>query len=312
MMTFADLRTEVLRWLDESAATATSASYLNVENAIRQAHTIRLTEDNWKFMLWPRVETFSTVGGQQIYSLHQEFMRPFSFRNTTQRVWLQETPGRNIEPLQLDPNNDLDSHRFSLWGRSPVQNQPTSASVLTIVSSSASDNTAAKAIVVTGDTADGVTSESLTPNGTTPVAGTTSFTQILSVTKSAAWAGTLTMTSNSAAVTNLKLFASEFGRSYPQIQLLYLPDSGDTIAYRFYRKPRALTRDNDLTDIPDPFERVLVFDALLLMGAYDNRLDGGRKQLWERMRDDLDFQLRASQMEGQSIGAEPKLIGGGI
>jgi hypothetical protein len=309
MRTFAQLRTEVLQWLDESAATSSSSSYLNVGYALKQAHTIRLTEDSWKFMLWPRWESFTTVAGQSSYSLHQEFHRPLIFKNTSRDVTLIETPSRNIENAGIDLIADTNTDRFQLWGRSPVLAQPTSASVIRIVSSSASDNTAAKAITITGDTASGVTSESITPNGTTPVSGTTSFTQILGVTKGAEWAGTLTMTSNSAAVTNLTLFPTEYGRSYPQLQYLGTPAAGETVQYRFYRKPRELANDNDLTDIPPPFERVLVFDALLLMGAYDNRLDGGRMALWTGMRNDLDFQLRQSQLEGQSLGAEGRFIG---
>ncbi len=306
--TFSDLRTEILQWLDESSATVASSSYLNVEYALKQAHTMRLTEDNWKFMLHPRAETFTTVSGQQTYSLHQTFLRPYTFRNTTQGTWLIETPSRNIEPTGVNLEDDVDSNRFCLWGKSPVQNQPSSASVITIVSSSASDTQATKAITILGDTADGVTSESITPTGTTPVAGTVSFTQILGVTKAAEWVGTMTMTSNSAAVTNLKLFATEYGRSYPQIQLLYLPTAGETISYRFYRTPKELVNDNDVTEIPPPFERILVFDALLQMGAYDNRLDGGRMGLWMEMRDNLDLQLRQSQLEGQSLGAEGRYI----
>ena len=42
-LTLGDLRTEVLAWLDESAASSTSATYTNVTNALKQAHTIRLT-----------------------------------------------------------------------------------------------------------------------------------------------------------------------------------------------------------------------------------------------------------------------------
>lgn len=307
-MTFGDLRSEVLQWLDEAGAATTDSSYLNVEAALKEAHIVRLTQDNWKFMLWPRFETFSTVANQQIYSLHQEFLRPYAFRNTTRKTWLSETPSRNIEPDGIDYNQDTDTDRFALWGRSPVQNQPSSASVLTIVSSSASDASAAKAITVYGDTADGVTTESITPTGLTPVAGTTSFTQILGVTKGAEWVGTMTMTSNSGAVTNLKLFPTEYGRSYQQIQLLYLPTGDETIQYRFYRRPKDLTASNSLTDIPSPFERILVFDALLLMGAYDNRLDGGRRGLWSEMRDELDHQMRQTFMEGQSLGAEGRFI----
>ena len=308
-LTFGDLRTEALQWLDESNAATTSSSYLNVTAALKQAHTIRLTEDLWKFMLWPGDVTITTIANQQLYSLHQEFLRPYLFRNTTRKTWLTETPSRNIISDGIDFDRDQDADRFSLWGRTPITAQPSSASVITISSSSAGDTTAAKAITITGDTTSGVTTEDITPNGTTPVAGTTSFTTIIEVTKAAAWTGTMTMTSNATAVTNLTLFPTEYGRSYPQMQLLYLPTAGESIKYRFYRKPRDLSAANDMTNIPPPFERVLVWDALLLMAAYDNRLDNGRKGLWMEYRDTLDMQMRQTYIEGQSIGAEPRLIG---
>ena len=307
-LTLGDLRSECLSWLDESTASTTGATYINVTNALKQAHTIRLTEDQWKFMLWPSVQTITTVASTQLYSLHQEFLRPYWVRNTTQKVWMQEVPSRNMEPLGLDFVNDTNTSQFALWGRSQVQNQPSSASVITISSSSASDTTAAKAITIYGDTSSGITTESITPNGTSGVAGTTSFTQILGVTKAAAWVGTATLTSNSAAVTNLKLFPAEYGRSYQQLQLLSLPTANETISYRFYRKPRELSAANDMTDIPPPFERVLVYDALLLMAAYDNRLDSGRQGLWRTYQQELDFQLRQSQLEGQSLGAQARYI----
>ena len=307
-LTLGNLRTEVLTWLDESAASSTSATYTNVTNALKQAHTIRLTEDQWKFMLWPSVQSFTTVASTQLYSMHQEFMRPYWVRNTTQDLWMVEAPSRNMEPLGLDFDNDTDTNQFAFWGRSQVQNQPSSASVVSIVSSSASDITAAKAITIYGDTASGMTTEALTPNGTTTVAGTTSFTQILGVSKGADWVGTMTMTSNAAAVTNLKLFPTEYGRSYQQMMILSVPTAGETVAYRFYRKPRELSAAGDMTDIPPPFERVLVYDALLLMAAYDNRLDGGRSGLWRAYRDELDMQLRQSQLEGQTLGAQARYI----
>lgn len=308
MQTLNQLRTKVLNWLDESRATEGSSTYVNATNAIKQAHQDVLTGERWSFMLWPKFETFSTTSGTQIYPLHQMFGRAFSFKNTTQNVSLVETPTRNIEPSGVDYNNDVNSLRFALWSRTSISQQPTSASVITIVSTSASDNAAAKAIVVWGDTADGMQSETITPNGTTPVAGSVSFTQILGVTKSASWAGTLTVTSNSGAVTNLKLLPGEFGRSYQQIQLLYVPSGTETIQYRFYRQPKPLDNDNDITDIPEPFEDILVYDALLLMGAYDNRMDGGRASLWRGLRDTLEFNMRQTYLEGQSLGAEPRFI----
>lgn len=308
-LTLDNLRTEVLQYLDEASAATTSSTYVNITAALKQAHVQRLTEDAWKFMLWPSEVSLTMVANQQVYSLHSEFLRPYTMRNTTRRTWMIETPSRNLPSDAIDVDQDVNTDRFTLWGRSAVSAQPSSASVITISSSSASDTTAAKAITIMGDTATGVTTESITPNGVTPVAGTTSFTNILEVTKGAAWVGTLTMTSNSAAVTNLNLFPTEYGRSYPTLQLLYLPTVGEIVKYRFYRKPKELSSNNDITNIPPPFERVLMWDALLLMGAYDNRLDGGRMPLWTKYRDDLDIQMRQTYLEGQTLGAEPRLIG---
>lgn len=308
ILTFGDLRSEILGWLDESTATSSDSSYLNVEAALKQAHMQRLMSDNWKFMIYAATQTL-TLTSSQTYSLHQEFLRPYWFRNTTQRAWLIEIPSRNIAPDGIDPINDTDTSRFQLVGRSPIQAQPTSSSVITLTSTSASDTQVTKAITIVGDTTDGVASVTMTPNGTTPVVGTTAFTHIISVSKAAAWAGTMTLTSNGGAVTNLKLFADEFGRSYQQLSLLYLPNSGESISYRFYRKPRDFgATDGDTPDIPPPFERILVYDALLMMGAYDNRLDGGRINLWTGLRDDLDRDMRTTFMEGQSLEAEPRLI----
>ncbi len=309
-LTLGDLRSEMLGWLDEANARTSSSTYLNVTAALKQAHVLRLTEDQWKFMLWPGEASFTTVANQQFYSLHQEFLRPYYMRNYTQKCWMIETPSRNVGAEEIDIDQDLGTGRYALWGRSAVAAQPSSASAITIVSSSDSDNTEAKAITITGDTAsNGVAMETITPNGTTATIGTIEFTRILDVTKATNWTGTMVMSSNEGAVVNLALFANEFGRSYPQIQLLYQPVAGEVIKYRFYRKPKDLLSAGDTTNIPSPFERILIYDALLMMGSYDKRLDGGRMVLWERWRSDLDHQMRQTFIEGQSLMAEPRLIG---
>ncbi len=311
-MTIGALHSELLGWLDESNALTTSSTYLNASAALKQAHTLRVTEDQWKFMLWPGEASFTTTLNRQVYSLHQEFMRPYYMRNYSRKQWMVETPSRNLTDDSIDMDLDQGNSRYTIWGRSAVANQPTSASVVTIVSSSDSDVSSSQAIVITGDTEnDGVASETIVPIGTIPTAGSIEFTNILDITKSTTWTGTMTVTANDGDVHVLTLFANEYGRSYPQIQLLYQPCEGEVIKYKFYRKPKDFINPGDITNIPAPFERILIFDALLMMGSYDKRLDGGRMALWQKWRDDLDFQMRQTYIEGQSLGAEPRLIGMG-
>ena len=304
METLKTIRDEVLGWIDEVGDTDTTAD--NVDAAIRQAHSQRVTQERWPFMLYPK-QTFSLVANQQLYSLHQQFHRPLYFFNQTHKKFLEQIPPRQLTDTDIDWIAGQNSNTFTLWGTQPVQAQPTSASVVTIVSTSASDNTAAKAVIVRGETTNGIETETITPNGLTGVAGTKSFSTILNVTLTANWAGTLTMTSNSAAVTNLKLVAGEKGREYQQLRLLYLP-SADTIEYQFFRKPSPLTNENDILDIPYPHGKILVWDTLLLMAAYDNQVEGNRMGVWIDNQKRMDTALRQAYLEPQSLKSRGRYV----
>lgn len=314
MDTLKILRDEVLYQLDEPNDTGSVKT--NVNNAINQAQMQRASQQSWPFLIWPTAgltaEQFTTTTSTG-YSLHAEFMRPFYFRDTTANVYLVEIPSRDIGPASfewqgIDLSTSMAGRQFTLWGQSTVQNQPTSSSVLTISSSSVSDIGSTKSIIVKGETVDGITTDTIVPNGTTPVAGLVAFTRILAVTKSTAWAGTMTMTSNGALVTNLKLFASEFGRIYPQLNFVIAPATGHVVEYRFYRRPMILVNDNDIPDIPPPFSKVLVWDALLILAAYDGRIDNARMAVWRDNQQRLDLAMQHAFIEGQSLEAMPRYV----
>lgn len=306
--TRSDLRSEVLAWLDEAGASTTDTTYINANYALNTALVKRLTQQNWRFMLH-KAQTFALVAGTTDYALHPMLDRLLYVYDRTARRYFSEVPRRQVEGGGFRWNEQSDGQHFALWGVSPVQAQPTSASVVTIVSSSAADTGSSKAITIYGDTADGFTSDSITPTGTTPAAGTVSFLAggITGVTKGAAWTGTLTATANSAAVTVLKLFGSEYGRFYPVFRTLFTPTAANTLEYQFYRKPRPFAADNDVCEIPAPYENILLWDALLLMAAYDARLDADRVGIWRDERDTLEAaMLQAYGIDGGSIGSLPE------
>jgi len=259
-------------------------------------------------MLWDTEETFVTSSGDLLYALHPDFLFPFYFYNRNKKKYLIETNARQLAPSQVRPLEDQGGERFAMWGRTPVANQPSAASTLSVVSSSASDTTSGKAVTVRGTTTNGITSESLTPTGTTPVVTTNSYTKILQVTKAAVWVGNMTMTSDAGAVTNLFLFPNELGRSYQQIQLMFDPVASDTIAYRFYRKPSPLVNDNDIPDIPEPFSQILVYDAMLAVSAYNNMNEPARLQEWTGKQRAWEEAMVNTFFEGGSIEAEPKFV----
>ncbi len=298
--TYSDLRAEVLAHLDESGDTGTTLTLVN--NALTQAHEQRCMQYPWSFMLWPVAETLSTVVDQTAYSLHQEMGRLLYLRNRTTRRYMTEIPLRTLQATGADWVNDTGtSDGFYLSGYAPVLLQPAAASTVNIVSSSTGDTTAAKAITVRGMTTNGVTTESLTPNGTTTVTGTTSFARILNVTKAASWTGNCTL--KAGTDTLVVLFPSELGRSYPQVFITRRPSAVETLEYRFYRRPSPFSADNDMPDIPPPFERILVWDALIVLAAYQPEVDGKAVGIWKRLQDDAELGMWSAFQEGQSIGS---------
>lgn len=290
IQTFKNIQDRILALLDEAGNTSTTLTL--VKNAVNAAHTKRLTSERWPFMRWDSMQTLAVVAGQQTYALHSEFFRPIYFWNRTILDYLTEYDDVTLESAGVDWNTDHASAlKFQMYGRTEVQNQPSAASVIAVSSSNATDN-GARTVTIKGDTADGVRSETITCNSS----GAVSFTKIIKVTKSDAWVGTMTLTSNAGAVTNLKLFADEYGRSYQQVFLLNIPDAAETIEYRFYRQPSTLVANNDRPDLPPPFEELLVYDALIELSAY-NQYDTTTLRVWSDKRDEWLTGLRQSMTE---------------
>lgn len=306
METLRSLREQVLDWLDESGDTGTTKKL--VDHAINKSHANRLTMVQWPFMKYGR-GNLTLVPGKVEYALHQEFLRPYYFRNISKGgIYLVEVPQRELSQVGIDWTKDQDGRHFEWGGRWQVERQPAAASVLTIVSSSTGDVGTTKKITVMGETPDGITSEDISPNGQNPVAGLVQFTKILGITKASAWAGTLTITADAGATTVLKLFGNEFGRNYQVIRLLFTPTTADVVEYDFFRKPRKLSLDYDSPDTPYPYSLIHVWDALLDISAYDGRIDGGRKALWERNQGELEIQMRNEFLEGRTIAARTRRV----
>lgn len=304
--TFKNLQDAVLRVLDEAGDTTTTLDL--VKDFLNAAHQTRCGQEPWTFMRWDRPETFSTVSGQRFYGLSPEFWKPIYFRNRTTGRYLVEITERQLAATGLDWNvqtGTLPYFRFA--GYAPVAAQPASTGTLTIESSSAADNTSAKAVSFLVETPNGVTTESVTPTGTTPASTTNSVERILGVTKGATWTGNLTV-KDSDGNTVLFLFPTEMGRSYPQLELLASPTAVDVIEYRFMRKPRTLSADNDLPDIPAPYSYILVWDALILFGGYNTDTSPQALAMWTNLETSMEDDMRRLYLEGTTLEAEPRFV----
>jgi hypothetical protein len=304
-----NLRQMVLAQTDERTDENIARDVVN--ELINHAHEARCLEYADNFLMWDTKETFTTTAGQHQYSLHQLFDRPVYFYNQTSKVLLSETPRRAINDSGaiLSPDITGSARNFALWGHNSVLAQPTSASTLSLVSNNAADTGTDYEIVIKGlNTSNELVAEKVALTGTTPVSSSYTYTKIFSIVKERAMTGQLTVTSNSGAVTILRLSSDEFGRQYRQCWIFETPTTSETIEYRFYRKPSYLVNDYDIPDIPAPYSKLLVFDALLLWGAYNTDTSDKSLTLWKEQQTHWERLLQTYVKEGQSLGAKTRKV----
>jgi hypothetical protein len=210
----------------------------NIDTIIRRwldrGQKVIASKRDW-FWLRQYQYSISTVSGTDAYALS-----PLVDTSKVITLYSTDLPRHipNVTEQQarrFDPGSDGtgDPYQYSIIRFDPVQNQPSSASVLTFVSDTADTAT----IRVQGlDGSSVMVQETVTLNGTTPVLTTASFTQVMSLSKSATTTGQVTCTSNSGGVTNVVIPANERTMSHPVIRVENAPDSVDTLYYDFTMK----------------------------------------------------------------------------
>jgi hypothetical protein len=291
--TFKELVDEVLQWTGDEDDMGQMRTL--VENAIRASHEKRLVNDRYSFMLYPKPIRFSTVASQQQYSLHEAFLSPLFLRNVTTGDPVKTVPFEQQHDYLPSGTSALASTDFAvLHGLAKVQNQPSEAGTITPTSSDSGDN--GNTVIVVGEDADGqMVEETLT----LPNAGTVEFAQVLDVVKMGAtadWAGTLTLTHEDGTVL-VTLGASSFGRQFRQLRFLGVPQPGQSIEYQFFRQPKPLRYDNDIPDIPYPFDRLLVLDAQIATAGFSRPTAQELKQ-WKDDVLDLEQSMQAQYQDG--------------
>lgn len=306
--TLKSLRDEVLSWIDEAGNTSTTAT--NVDAALNQAHLTRCTQARWPFMKWPRWESFSTVSGQRVYTLHGACFDLELIKRQDTGAPLTEITARDAEDFTVSETNTATPEAYRFLGESAMMNQPTAAGTLSIVSSNNGDTGTTYGVVVRGWDASGIAlSETIVPTGTTPSVSTNSFYTVESVTPQGTWAGTLTVSCGAVTVTQVR--AGTGATFYPRIELTAPADSVITFDYSFYRAPSLLTLDNDVVAIPHPFSKILVWDALISFGGYNTDIANQALSLWSSRAKALETQMQQHYLAGQTVGAKARYVATG-
>ena len=197
--------------------------------------------------------TFNTVSGTQRYVLPDDFGKEISCTDTTTDTELSKMTLEKLYEVYADISSSGTVERYAIV-EDCVQAQPSAASKLAIVSSSVSDTT--QTLFIRGIVSGAETYESVTLTGDTPVNSANSYTRIKGISKSAATAGYVTITSNSAAVTNALIPMETLETNYKIAVLHYVPATILTVAMPYIIKPMPLSQDYDypIIDIGDLIE----------------------------------------------------------
>ena len=306
MLTFANIRSRILRLLDENVNTQAGTTSL-VEDALNASHRRLLLSRSWPFLRWPKDQTFTTVAGTRVYALHPAVVKLKYLFDNASRLFLPLISERQWEALGVDRvAEDIEPQGAIYGGWWPVSAQPTAATTLRIVSSSTGDG-AGETVILRGlNGSSDIVEETLTAAGTTQVTSTTSFLHVLNVTKTGTWAGTMTL-STSGGTTMLTLLAAEDGKQYPTIEFLETPPTARTYSYTFNRTPRTLSNDTDIPETPFPFSEIHVYDVLLDLTGYNSDTDAKHQRLWKSRYDELWKQL-CEHTDEVILGSAPRFV----
>lgn len=232
----------------------------------RRSKYITLMEENY----------ITTVDGTSDYVLDSRYLYGLNFKDrteTTSSGTLEVYTRRRFDKEYPNPTTDTATPSLiyplkKIW----VSAQPTSASKISLSSSSASDVTSYY-VVVRGIVSGVEVSERVTLTGATAALTTNTYTSLISITKDST-VGTVTATSNSAAVTNIILLPTETEKSFWLCRLYPTPDDEYIYYYTFQRKPWDFSSyDQELIPFDDNFEDVLILfvTAIILKDQGDQK-----------------------------------------
>lgn len=212
-----------------------------------------------------------TIYGQEVYNLpiqtnkeallyHEKFGFPFVLRYLTDREFYASAVNTLIS---YTPTH------YHMWDVDMAIQQPLSASVISIVSSSTADTT--QSATVFGTVSGYPDYETISLNGTTTVPGSKSFTNIDRIAKNGSTTGRVTITANSgnSTIAVLPTGNTTDGIRYKKIKIFPLPDSAFPIQVSFYKEPYRLVNDGDVHELGGDFD-----EAIILLSTAKIKLEG--------------------------------------
>lgn len=205
--------------------------------------------------------SFASVASTRKYYLDYQFNKVVAVMDETNNQELGYMAEADVEGLDPDLSQTGTPDSWGIYGLEFVSAQPTSASVVTVVSASASDTT--QKVRINGLVSGVRDTELLTLNGTTDVVGTKSFSEVYSAALDSVTVGKITATTNSAAVTIATIAPNTKATQKQPLYLWPTPDAVSTYRVRGYRAPRPMIQAEDFPDLPGTYHELVLIGAVI-------------------------------------------------
>lgn len=294
--TFANIKTNVGNNVqDTSSGTSTI-----IANYINNIYFDVLRRFNWDIYNYDY--SLTTVSGTQDYILPRDFGKELYVRDSTNKV---EIPFKSLQSLAQDNSSSLSESstvsKYSILEKR-YNNQPSSSSVITVVSDNGDDSS--QKVVIRGISGNVEKTDTINLTATSSAAGSVSFSRIISISKSALTTGSITLTSNSGAITIAEMSPEEIEYKRKFIRVFNIPTGSYVIEIPYKITPMPMVSDHDVPLIPDD---IIEHGATMMAWRYKRQFS--KAEQWERTYEKLIINAIWDQENSinqvQTISVEP-------
>lgn len=256
--TFASLYAEIQRLMGDSSTDTTT----NIKSWLNLALQRLVADAEYPFLR--RRGSFTTTAGTRLYTLPGDVLFPLTMRIAAQNRFLIRMSSERHEMANPDWSSVTDQSIPRLWVPDRwvgVSEQPASAEAVNVFSSDAADTTAK--VTVEGVVSGEHDREVISLNGTTPVAGAKSFSEVYSISKDLLTAGRITVRGDTSGTVFLLLGALHFTERIIQVLLDPIPNAAHVVDYRYMPWVPEMVNDSDVPIIPLSDREALIFAAVM-------------------------------------------------
>jgi len=246
------LRETAITSLSTNADTEAFKAQIAVQRAVNRIWNRR----KWTFK--QRGDTLTLTSATALYNFPKQVGESYSIRALdTGDVGKKVTViAKDLFDKHVpDPQESGWPVRLIMFEMLGASNNPSSASILTLSSSSSADTS--QSVTIRGVVSGEIDIEEVALSGTSTVVTTKSFTSIISIGKSDVTTGRVTITSNGGAVTIATLSPQEQTINLRQFRAYPTPDATYTLQFKHFALPPILTNRYQDTEIPSRWDYIV-------------------------------------------------------